>query len=282
MNKTFCTIDLEDFSYDYPRSLGLKPKMELRASSLLKNYHQINELCKKYNLKITFFCTGILGKLYPDLIKLISSDGHEIASQYFYHDHANKDDLKTFENRIYDSINTLSNLSRNRIEGFRAPYFSLKSTDTNYYKILEKYFKYDSSLLLDVKHSKNQIEILSSKISSKLKIHPVLYYKPVPKIKLRLGGTYFKILPLTILKKLKKKILNQENCIIYLHPYDYDDKFSYMNKIEIFNDLKSFRKMYFYLKQLQWFYFGNNNVLSKLETLMKLYSFQNLLKDLND
>ena len=55
-----------------------------------------------------------------------------------------------------------------------------------------------------------------------------------------------------------------------------------MNKIEIFNDLKSFRKMYFYLKQLQWFYFGNNNVLSKLETLMKLYSFQNLLKDLND
>ena len=68
MNKIFCTIDLEDFSYDYPRTLGLKLKKEINFSALLKNYNQINQLCKKNDIKITFFCTGILGKLFPDII----------------------------------------------------------------------------------------------------------------------------------------------------------------------------------------------------------------------
>ena len=282
MNKIFCTIDLEDFSYDYPRTLGLKLKKEINFSALLKNYNQINQLCKKNDIKITFFCTGILGKLFPDIIKLISSDGHEIASQYFYHDYANKDDLKTFEKRIYDSINILSNSSKNKICGFRAPYFSLNYKDIKYYQILEKYFEYDSSLLIDVNNYRNKIGTLKSKLLGKLNIYPVLYYSPFPKVKLRLGGTYFKILPLKILNNLSNKILNYDNCIVYLHPYDYDTEFSYINKFKTFDELNSFKQMYFYLKQFQWLYFGNNNVLNKLTSLMKLYPFEKLLKDMKN
>lgn len=282
MTKIFCTIDLEDFSHDYPRTLGLKVKRDVNFSTLLKNYEQVNQLCKKYNIKITFFCTGILGKLFPDIIKLISSDGHEIASQYFYHDYANKDDLKTFEKRIYESIDTLSNLSKNKICGFRAPYFSLNSKDIKYYEILEKYFEYDSSLLMDINNYKNKIEMLKNKLLGKIKIHPVLYYRPFPKIKLRMGGTYFKILPVQILKKLSNKILNYDNCIIYLHPYDYDTKLSYINNFKTFEELNSLKQMYYYLKQFQWLYFGNHNVLNKLDYLMELYSFENSLKDLKN
>ena len=282
MTKIFCTIDLEDFSYDYPRSLGLKLKKEINASALLKNYDQINQLCKKNSIKITFFCTGILGKLFPDIIKQISSDGHEIASQYFYHDYANKDDLKTFEKRVCDSINTLSKYSKNKIYGFRAPYFSLDYKDIKYYQVLEKYFEYDSSLLLDINDYTNKIKTFKNKLLGKLKIYPILYYSPFPKAKLRLGGTYFKILPLKILSNLSNKILNYDNCIIYLHPYDYDTKFSYINKFESFNELSHLKKMYYYSKQFQWLYFGNNNVLNKLASLMKLYPFENLLKDLRN
>lgn len=282
MKKIFCTIDLEDFSYDYPRTLGLNLKKEINVSALLKNYDQINQLCKKNSIKITFFCTGILGKLFPDIIKQISLDGHEIASQYFYHDYANKDDLKTFEKRIYDSINILSNYSKNKICGFRAPYFSLNYKDIKHYQVLEKYFEYDSSLLVDVNNYRNKIKTLKSKLLGKLRIYPVLYYSPFPKVKLRLGGTYFKILPLKILNNLSNKILNYDNCIIYLHPYDYDTKFSYINKFESFNELSHLKQMYYFSKQFQWLYFGNNNVLNKLSSLMKLYPFENLLKDLRN
>lgn len=282
MTKIFCTIDLEDFSYDYPRTLGLKIKKKINVSALLKNYNQINQLCIENDIKITFFCTGILGKLFPDIIKLISSDGHEIASQYFYHDYANKDDLKTFEKSVYDSINVLSNLSKNKICGFRAPYFSLSYKDIKYYQILEKYFEYDSSLLIDVNNYKNDIAILKSKLLGKLKIYPILFYSPFPKVKLRLGGTYFKILPLKILSNLSRKIMNYDDCIIYLHPYDYDTRFSYINKFENFNELSFIKQMYYYSKQFQWLYFGNNNVLKKLAFLMKLYPFEKLMKDLKN
>lgn len=282
MSKIFCTIDLEDFSYDYPRSLGINPKSELREFALINNYNQINHISRKYNIKMTFFCTGILAKLFPDIIKQISSDGHEIASQYFYHDQANMDDLYIFEKRISDSVNILTKYSKNKICGFRAPYFSLTTNDTQHYQILEKYFQYDSSLLLDIKNHKNEIKKIRSKIIGDLKVYPVLFYRPLPKVKLRLGGTYFKILPLKVLKNLSKKILSHDNCIIYLHPYDYDIKFSYMNKFEIFSELNSVKKIYYYTKQLQWFYFGNGNVLSKLESFLLSYTFENLLKDLRN
>lgn len=282
MNKIFCTIDLEDFSYDYPRSLGITPRKESRELALIKNYNQINDISKKSNIKMTFFCTGILAKLFPDIIKQISLDGHEIASQYYYHERANNDDINFFENRICDSIDILTKYSKNKICGFRAPYFSLTTNDFRHYQILEKYFKYDSSLLLNLNNQKNEILKIQNKINGNLNIFPVLYYRPFPKIKLRIGGSYFKILPLKTLKLLLKKILKYNNCIIYLHPYDYDDNFSYKNKLSVFNTLGLNKRIYYYIKQFQWLYFGNKKVLNKLDCLMESFVFENLLKDLNN
>lgn len=280
MGQLFCTVDLEDFSYDYLRSLGLKSSANLRVPAIIENYNQINNLSKKFNIKMTFFCTGILAKLFPDIIRQISSDGHEIASHYFFHDRVNKDDILTFERRISESINILSKYSKNKICGFRAPYFSLTSQDYKYYQILEKYFKYDSSLLVNIENYKSEVDKINSKVSGKLKIYPVLFYSPFFGLKLRLGGTYFKILPLKILKIILRKIIDCDHCIIYLHPYDYDDKFSYMNEFKNFNDLNLFKQIYSYSRQIQWFYFGNNNVLNKIKFLMKTNSFQNSLNNL--
>lgn len=282
MKKIIFTIDLEDLSYDFKRRIGIRLKEEIRVSALLENYKQINKLLLQNNIKITFFCTGILAKYCPEIIRQISLDGHEIASQYFYHDYANKDDLKTFEKRISDSINILTNLSNNKIVGFRAPYFSLKTTDIDHYKILEKYFEYDSSLLLDIKDHENDVKKLKNRLSNNIKIHPILYYSPVPKLKLRLGGTFFKILPHNIIDNLIKKITRSNNCIMYLHPYDYDNKFSYKSKFRDLGDLNLMMQVYYYLKQFQWMTFGNNDVIKKLEKLIKNYNFYNLMKDLKD
>ena len=49
----------------------------------IKQYSSKNKL---NNSKFTFFCTGILAQKYPDIIKQISNDGHEIACHYYHHD----------------------------------------------------------------------------------------------------------------------------------------------------------------------------------------------------
>jgi len=108
--KIFLTIDFEDLYFDYKRSLKIKENKEFKEKALWESYQFIStrlELIKK-NLKITFFCTGILANKFPDLIKRISRDGHEIACHYFYHDYANKDKINNFEENINFALESLS------------------------------------------------------------------------------------------------------------------------------------------------------------------------------
>ena len=108
--------------------------------------HQL--LKNQKNRKITFFVTGILAKKFPSLIKQISDDGHEIASHYFEHDLIYKQDLKTIENNINLSIESLylacgknqSDLERRR--------FSIPQMRKDIFTVLSKYFRYDSSYVL--------------------------------------------------------------------------------------------------------------------------------------
>ena len=68
------------------RSIGLQPRVNYDALSL--SYQLVNDFCKT-NLsskKITFFTTGTVAETYPELLKEISSDGHEISCHYHYHD----------------------------------------------------------------------------------------------------------------------------------------------------------------------------------------------------
>ena len=83
------TVDLEDFTFDLCRSLDSTALPKLRTNSLFESYHNILNLLsltQENTSNITFFCTGIMADRYPDLIKLIVSDGHEIACHGNFHD----------------------------------------------------------------------------------------------------------------------------------------------------------------------------------------------------
>ena len=83
------TVDLEDFTFDLCRSLDSTVLPRLRTDSLFESYHNILNLLSLFQentLNITFFCTGVMADRYPDLIKLIVSDGHEIACHGNFHD----------------------------------------------------------------------------------------------------------------------------------------------------------------------------------------------------
>ena len=82
----YLSIDLEDFTFDLMRSLGIEPRVNFDALKLgyeLINNFSINKLASK---KITFFTTGTVAQTYPELLQEIANDGHEIACHYHYHD----------------------------------------------------------------------------------------------------------------------------------------------------------------------------------------------------
>ena len=79
--------------------MGLNRHNEINKEALWRSYEVINNFLKsKLNSsKITFFCTGILATEYPDLIRKISDDGHEITCHYYFHDDDCDESLEEFE-----------------------------------------------------------------------------------------------------------------------------------------------------------------------------------------
>ena len=120
-----------------------------KIRSLWKKYFLIDDFLKKYSTGegkyCTFFCTGILAKKHPDLIRKIANDGHEIACHYFYHDLPIKENLSNFKKLIIESKDVLENASGKEIFGFRAPVFAINKKTPEQYKIIQEFFAYDSS-----------------------------------------------------------------------------------------------------------------------------------------
>jgi len=79
---------------------------------------------KKYNIKSTFFITGYIAKLVPDIVKLIQNDGHEIGSHGLEHDPNQAFDRLSLDEQtehLKKSKELLEDISGAEVISFRAP-----------------------------------------------------------------------------------------------------------------------------------------------------------------
>ena len=253
------TIDFEDFSYDFLTKGGVNAKHRILA--LEKSYLKIKQLINSSegSKECTFFCTGNVAKYASDLIKEISNDGHEVACHSYRHVDISKLNEFEFEKDIHEAITSLSKACGKGIKGYRAPMFSLGKDDLTKYKILSKYFEYDSSLVLE-----------GSELNKYVKDgkYPDLDLKCLPIFKLNegflhkrvIGGTYLKISSTeNIIKNLKKAKKASFEPMIYMHPYEFDNAHDFWVKMSDMDELNiSFlKKIYFQFRQHQWHSFNN-------------------------
>ena len=289
VNKTvYLTIDFEDWSHDFKRLLGINTSDTIREKAIIRSYEVISEFCikKLNNTKLTFFCTGILAEKFPDIIREISKDGHEIACHYYYHDYIYKEKHDNFEKNINKAKNILQKISNQDIYGFRAPSFSIRSFNKNdmaYFKILSKVFRYDSSFVTDSLKSLNTfISSNNDLIDKDFNIFPVPCYNIFGGLyKIRTGGTSLKFFSTSLMiKALEKARYNNLIPILYMHPYEFmNDQSFYVTYKEMAN-LSLLKKLYWYIRQTQWHVVGNNRVIPKLEIIFDDYINGGVLKDL--
>src|SRR4030042_265253 len=65
---------------------------------------KILEVTKAHNLKLTFFSTGKFAQKYPDLIKQIAAEDHEIFNHTYSHPHLTEKTDEQVKNRIYSNL----------------------------------------------------------------------------------------------------------------------------------------------------------------------------------
>ncbi len=105
------------------------------------------DLYEKYNIKSTFFFTGYIAKLYPEIVKMIVPFGHEVASHGMSHIKSNGFDVMPLEKQIRhlkESKELLEDISGQEVISFRAP--ALRVNKNTVSALEESGYKIDSSV----------------------------------------------------------------------------------------------------------------------------------------
>lgn len=111
---------------------------------IIKPTQRILGLLRKEGVKATFFILGEVAQWYPDLIREIACQGHEIACHGMYHRDLTLYSPQEFSKELVQSRKILEKLAGRPVIGFRAP--RLIITDWLPKVLIEQGFAYDSSV----------------------------------------------------------------------------------------------------------------------------------------
>ena len=105
------------------------------------------QLCNDTNSKATFFVLGCIGEDYPDVVKEIAKEGHEIASHGYSHQLAYRQTFLEFKSDVKRSVTILEDSIGTRVLGYRAPSWSIVESNLHYLEALEELgLTYDASI----------------------------------------------------------------------------------------------------------------------------------------
>lgn len=105
------------------------------------------EIYAKYGIKSTFYFTGYIAKLIPDIVKMIISEGHEIASHGKSHLKEDGFDVMSFERQkrhLEETKKLLEDISGQEVVSFRAP--ALRVNKDTSRALIEAGYRIDSSI----------------------------------------------------------------------------------------------------------------------------------------
>jgi len=199
-----------------------------KPSSVFTNTNRIIEILDDFNIKATFFILGWIAENYPDLVKFIHDNGHEIASHGYNHELVTSLDDKTVKSDIEKSKYLLENLIGDQLLGYRAPSFSIRDNLINI--LSELGFKYDSSFNpFQLNNRYGSLNLPTKKTGHIYQFANDLYEIPVSTLKVFnidipiSGGAYFRLIPHRIFQKLVKIQLKKYNIYtFYLHPWELE------------------------------------------------------------
>lgn len=115
---------------------------EKPAGEIIRPTRWLLDLFKKEGIKATFFVLGEVGEWYPDLIREIASQGHEIACHAMHHKQYSSS--REFEKDLIKAKRILEELIQKPVVGFRAPNLIVPEWLPKI--LIKNEFLYDSSI----------------------------------------------------------------------------------------------------------------------------------------
>ena len=142
------TVDVED----YFQVSAFDPCIQRDAwddyqSRVVANTHRILDLFNRHEVRATFYVLGWVANRFPQLVKEIHQQGHEVGSHGFWHRLVYDQTPDEFRQDLRLSRDTLQQIIGTPVVAYRAPSFSITKRSLWALEILvEEGFSIDSSI----------------------------------------------------------------------------------------------------------------------------------------
>jgi len=222
----YLTFDIEEWFRVNYRNCGIPADepdthLEPMVETLL-------EICGEHDARCTFFVLGTVAETYPELVRRIHAQGHEIASHGYSHRTLLAMTEAEFREDTRQALDLLQSTIGAPVLGYRAPSFSVSAGNAvRYYRVLaELGFRYSSSVfpgktflygIPGFPHQPHRPAIDGEQMS-------ILEF-PISRIDLPSWRIplYLRLFPATVLRDvIRRRNRKGESVMLYLHPREID------------------------------------------------------------
>ncbi len=229
------TVDVEDY-FHVSAFAGCidRSSWDGYPSRVGKNTAAVLDLLDEHGAKGTFFVLGWVAERFPSLVREIKGRGHEVACHGYGHELIYRLGPEGFRGDIRRAKRLLEDISGARIDGYRAPSFSItRESAWAIDIIIEEGFRYDSSLF-PVMHDIYGFRGISPFPHEIIRPSGTLKEFPPTTVaigglgrSLRLpvaGGGYLRFWPFWFVNRSLRRIntVAGQPAVLYFHPWELD------------------------------------------------------------
>ncbi len=224
------SIDIEDwFQVGAFEDVIARESWETLPSRVERNSDAALELFAEAGVKATFFTLGWVAARHPALVRRFADAGHELASHGWDHKRVFTFTPEQFRADIVRARAAIEDASGQRVEGYRAPSFSIDARNAWAHRVLaEEGYAYSSSVA-PIAHDhygwREAPRFLFRPVSGSDFVEmPVTTVELAGRRMAAGGGGFFRMLPYAFSRWAVDRVNRVEDhpAVFYFHPWEID------------------------------------------------------------
>lgn len=222
------TIDVEDYFQVSAFAPHIKrAEWNTWECRVERNVDAILEMLAHRETKATFFTLGWIAERYPQLVRKIVKEGHELASHGYGHERASEQTEAAFFSDIHLAKLVLEDLAGSAVNGYRAPSFSIGTGNLWAFDcLLRAGYRYSSSVY-PIRHDHYG---MPDSPRFAYEVRPGLMEIPITTLRVfnrnlpSSGGGYFRLFPYAMSRWMLRRVNtdDRESGVFYFHPWEID------------------------------------------------------------